>query len=184
MVKPSCRTLATIGLMLWAIPSSAHQVHVSAQVRGSTIHGEAYFHGGVPVRDATVTAFDPSGQQIGTTRTDQQGEFSLKARFRCDHKLLVDAGEGHGAEFLIVAGQLPKRLPPRGNGRTSAKTSPDNEQLEAIRAEIGLLREQLSNYEQKIRLRDILGGIGYIVGIAGVTFYFLGVRRLRSKTGV
>ena len=49
-----------------------------------------------------------------------------------------------------------------------------------LTAELAALRRELRQYEQRIRLRDVLGGIGYIVGMAGVAFYFLGVRRRQS----
>ena len=45
------------------------------------------------------------------------------------------------------------------------------------------LREQLSNYEEKIRMHDILGGIGYIVGLMGIVFYLrASTRKNRAVT--
>jgi len=49
--------------------------------------------------------------------------------------------------------------------------------IEALQAQVGALRRELNDYEQTVRLRDVLGGIGYILGLAGVAFYFLGIRR-------
>ena len=54
--------------------------------------------------------------------------------------------------------------------------------LAEIHAEIDNLRRQLADYEQRTRLRDVLGGLGYLAGIAGVAFYFLGSRRSIKKT--
>jgi len=48
----------------------------------------------------------------------------------------------------------------------------------AVSKQIRPLREQLEQYEEKIRLHDILGGIGYIVGLMGLG-YFLSVRKKR-----
>ncbi|MCD6405148.1 MAG: carboxypeptidase regulatory-like domain-containing protein [Planctomycetes bacterium] len=42
-------------------------------------------------------------------------------------------------------------------------------------------REQLDRYEEKTSLHDVLGGIGYILGITGVAFYFLGTRKLKEN---
>jgi nickel transport protein len=47
----------------------------------------------------------------------------------------------------------------------------------AVSRQIRPLREQLEAYESKTRLHDTLGGIGYIVGIAGIAFYFMGRRK-------
>jgi len=49
--------------------------------------------------------------------------------------------------------------------------------LADVRAEVGKLRRQLDGYEQTIRMRDVIGGLGYLVGIGGVAFYFLGKKR-------
>ena len=34
-----------------------------------------------------------------------------------------------------------------------------------------------------MRLQDIVGGVGYILGITGMLFYFLGIRRKETSTG-
>ena len=175
MVKCLSRVVALLatGWMLPASPAFAHHLHVfaSADPDGMTIRGSVYFRSGTPARNATLIAHDPAGEEIGRTKTDQQGEFSLEAKYHCDHRLLVDAGEGHGAQFTVKAAELSAALPPRGDAPGSAG------RLEAVHAQLVELRKQLNQYEQSLRLRDILGGIGYIVGIAGVAFYLLGMRR-------
>ncbi len=50
----------------------------------------------------------------------------------------------------------------------------------AVARQIRPLREQLEKYEEKIRLHDILGGIGYIIGLMGL-WLFLGVRKGIAK---
>ena len=39
------------------------------------------------------------------------------------------------------------------------------------------LRRELQEWRNQERLRDILGGIGYLLGMCGIAFYFLGTRR-------
>lgn len=150
-----------VGLVWGPAPILAHGIDIDARVRG-TMEGQARYHDGTPVRDATVTASDPAGKEIGRTTTDRQGKFMLKARFRCDHRLLVDTGDGHGAERTIAAAQLPPGLPPRGDVPVSPTTNDES-------------------YGQRPSLRDVLSGIGYIVGVPGIAFYFLGIRRRRSR---
>jgi nickel transport protein len=76
----------------------------------------------------------------------------------------------------------------------SQKTTPAKEEIptsipfeeiedivnKAVSKQIRPLREQLEGYEEKIRLHDILGGLGYIIGLMGLG-YFLGARRKRNK---
>jgi len=180
--------LALSGAMLLATPAFGHQLYVVAHARGAMIRGEAYFRGRIPARNLEVKALDPDGRIIGETSTDEQGKFTLEAKYRCEHRLIVDTGDGHAAECTVAAGQLPDSLPTRGPA-THAHLSPnedrrppaDNQQLEAIRAEVAALRDELKQYEQRTRLRDVLGGIGYIVGLSGISFYFLGIRRKPSN---
>ena len=160
IVPGSCGPLllpwAITAVLLNSATTLAHGVHVSAYFHDGAIHGEAHFPDDTPVRKATVTAFDPAGEEIGRTTTDEKGEFSLETKFRCDHRLLVDTGDGHGGEYTVRATELL------------------GDPLEDIRQKLDDLREQLW-------LRDVLGGLGYIVGITGIAFYFLGVRRKESK---
>ena len=163
-------------------------MEVFATVEGKTIQGRAGFHDGTPARNADVKAFDPAGQEIGRTKTDEQGKFSLEARFRCDYRLLVDTNDGHGAEYTIAAKILPADLPQRdssagsvvqvqadaegGQGQLS-----DSALLKDIHGDVDALQDQLDRYEHSIRYRDILGGIGFIVGLAGAAygFYYRGL---------
>jgi hypothetical protein len=54
--------------------------------------------------------------------------------------------------------------------------------LADIRDEVATLRRQLAGYEQTTRIRDVLGGLGYLAGIAGAAFYFLGRRVAVTKS--
>jgi len=46
--------------------------------------------------------------------------------------------------------------------------------IDALGQQIRQLQRQVEEYEQRTRLRDVLGGIGFILGLAGIAFYFLG----------
>ena len=64
----------------------------------------------------------------------------------------------------------------------AASTSPDEEALTrkieaAVAKRIRPLVREIGELKEEVRFHDILGGIGYILGLAGVAFYFLGVRR-------
>jgi nickel transport protein len=69
----------------------------------------------------------------------------------------------------------------------SLRTAPNAESLkadlQALQRQIARLQKDLNRSESELRLRDILGGVGYILGIMGLVFYFLGVRR-KEKTRV
>jgi nickel transport protein len=183
-------------------PAQAHQLNVFAVVQGKAIAGEAYFRGGTPVPNAAVTVLDAAGLTLGQTTTDAQGKFRFEPQWRCDHRLVLRAEGGHMAEFTVAAEELPRSLParegPEGKTRTGKQPGPpDNptradkqpvppdaaavadllERLEAVDRQVAELRKELARYEDKVRWHDVLGGIGCIFGFAGLSFYFLGVRR-------
>ncbi len=185
-----------------ATPAAAHKASVFAAVQGKVISGEAYFRDGSPLRSAQVTVFDPAGAKLGETKTDAEGKFSFEPRRRCDHRVVVDGGEGHAAQCTVRADELPGGLPGGDAGQSapdrSPQSSPANDppatphvaaagppvrhddlhgDLEAIQNQLVQLRRDLAARDDSARWRDVLGGIGYILGLMGLAFYFLGVRR-------
>jgi nickel transport protein len=67
----------------------------------------------------------------------------------------------------------------KAHGERPADAVP--EKLEELHDEIDHLAEQLSAHDERIRITDIIGGIGYIVGITGAVYYYLGARRRRQS---
>jgi nickel transport protein len=175
-----------------------HVVNVFAVVEGRTIRGEVYFRGGVAAQGAQVEAFDPQGKKLAEVTTDAEGKFSFPARFRCDHRLLAHAGEGHAGEYTVEAAELSEDLPPPDGSPDvslqgppppgpsavhsgSPAPLPGDERLktlieEAVSKQVTPLRRQLDAYEKTIRFRDVLGGIGYIFGVMGLIAYLLAIR--------
>jgi len=196
---------ALAGLVLVdAEAAYAHKLKLFATAEGKTISGYAYLSGGARLRDQTVQILSPGGDRLGETKTNDNGEFVFVAACKCDHLLRIDAGDGHGASFVVKAHELPDDLPVlgipvKGATATSAEatatdkagqlvlpTETDKMIVRAVSKQIRPLREQLDHLEETIRLRDVLGGIGYILGITGVVFYILGVRKSekpRSSAG-
>ncbi|MDH4320437.1 MAG: hypothetical protein OEV73_02965, partial [Desulfobulbaceae bacterium] len=54
---------------------------------------------------------------------------------------------------------------------------------QAVAHNIRPLREQIEAYEQKVRLHDILGGIGYIMGLAGIFAYLQAGKKEKASGG-
>jgi hypothetical protein len=94
------------------------------------------------------------------------------------------------AVVLVVLALCPGTAVGHGGSHETSISKPSHESpdraadptLAGIHTEIDNLRRQLADYEQRIRLRDVLGGLGYLAGIAGVAFYFLGSRRSTKTT--
>ena len=191
--------LALAAALFWVGPAQAHKVKVFASAEGSLITGYAYFPGGGRIKGGRVDIIGPDGEKLAQVMIDERGEFSFQAQARIDHRLVLDAGQGHVARFLVEAEELPESLP--GGGRTKT-TSPlaapaDNAPIpgqanisedrlvelidQAVSRQIRPLRRQVEAFQEKIYWHDVLGGIGYIIGLMGLSLYFLGRRRSKGR---
>jgi nickel transport protein len=175
----------------------AHKLKIFAMGEGKAISGYVYFPGGGRAQGLTVKALGPDGATLGEATTNAKGEFTIPVKFRCDYELVTQTADGHRATFPVKAADLADDLPPLGSAAPTPTTrqeaapkapstsvAPSDAKLtalveKAVRDAVRPLREQIEQYEEKRRLHDILGGIGYILGLGGLAFYFLGVRRRR-----
>lgn len=199
---------------LRASAAHAHKVKVFATAEEDTISGYVYFSGGNRPRSAVIRIAGPGGAALGEAKTNENGEFSFKAKYSCDHILTMDLEDGHAARFTIKSEELPAGLPPlprapektlgeagtppkepvaeesesvMAPGASEVSGSPSRPGMEtavaeavvaeAVSRQIRPLREQLDRLEAKIRLSDVVGGIGCLFGVTGIAFYFLGVRK-------
>jgi nickel transport protein len=176
-------------LLALPAPARAHQLHVFAQARGTMIVGHAFFASDIAARQVDVIARDPSGRELGRTKTDDDGNFTLAARVRVDYHFTVETPD-HAASCVLSAAELPDSLPanpaasaekpPTANADIASRDSGaglksdpavSDAGMEALQKQIEGLRRQIDQSEQRLRLRDILGGIGYILGLAGIAAY-------------
>ena len=65
------------------------------------------------------------------------------------------------------------------SGTAPTDSGLDKALLVEIHGDVDALQEQLNEYEHRLRFRDILGGIGFIVGIIGAAYgyYYRGLLR-------
>ncbi|MFZ1414470.1 MAG: hypothetical protein WAS73_07835 [Defluviicoccus sp.] len=179
-----------------ASPALAHKLKVFAAAVGERIEGTVYFVGGGPARGARILIESPDGTLIEALTADHAGAFAFTAKVRADHVIRTDSADGHSARMTIPASLLPAGLPlpTSGLGTTAAEareaTTPASSQVgrtgdvaaleasiaRAVAQQVAPLREQLNVYEDRVRLRDLLGGLGYILGLAGL-FAWMRARR-------
>jgi nickel transport protein len=189
--------LTTVVLLAVAPVVSAHGITLFATVEGATIQGTLLYADGTPAKSAPVAAFAPDGSKIAEAMTDETGRFAFQARVRCRHRLVGDAGQGHRGLFTVAEEDLPDSLPAPGQEAPPVPVSvgetpqapeagppalPSNfdQQIEAaVARQLRPLREQLNGYETTVRIRDVMGGIGYLFGLAGL-LALLKTRKARS----
>ncbi|WP_020590851.1 hypothetical protein [Kiloniella laminariae] len=178
----------------------AHKIISAAYPDGDKIEGEIGFSNGDMAGDVLVVVSDADGNKLGETTTDEDGFFTFIATARVDHHFRADLSAGHIASFVVTADELPETL--NGADGTAkqvavadagdsaaagmAPTSPavasgtimDEELLKSVVGkEVSKLRKELALFKEERRFQDILGGIGYILGIFGIASFLLGRRK-------
>lgn len=196
---PVCRAFASrkflmlLICLLWASPAWAHKVSIFAWVEGDMIHTESKFGDGKRVKGGTVSVFDPDGQLLVEGRTDDNGAFSFAPPCRCDLRIVMSAGMGHQNTWTLSATELPgpaastkpplptaepivrETVPPPGLGTPAAPLTAG--EVEAIVARQldeklqPLTRMLVQTTDKGPSFRDLLGGIGYIMGLVGLGAY-------------
>ena len=160
--------------------AAAHALELFANGEGQRIVGSVYFTSGTPADDAEITIYGPEGEQLGTPTPNDAGEFDYKVKAVADYRVVARSADGHEAERQVAAkefadGDASGSGSPGAHGATTdgATVTMQRDQLQAlirraVAAEVGPLRAEVHSYANRVRLGDILGGLGLIAGLAGV----------------
>lgn len=165
----------------------AHKVGLFAYQEGGIVHTEAYFVDGTPCRNAKITANETGGTVVAEGVTDDDGLFSFPYTLTGDLTISVRAGMGHGREILLTANKAytmdssPEREEAPVTEGSAVLAEADIQKI--VEDRINPIRESLREIkkkQEKPTLGKILGGLGWIVGMAGA--YLWGVsRKSRDK---
>jgi nickel transport protein len=181
-------------LLLVALPAAAHKVNVFGYVEGGMIQGEGYFPGGGKAKNSKVELVDSSGKVLASTTTDAKGSFKLELpQAKPPLKLVLTASMGHKGEYMLTAADLGQtspavsmvkgkktgQEPERANDQSNTATvSLDEKQLKeivnkALEEKLAPLQAQIARMtaERAVGVADIVGGLGYILGLLGLAAY-------------
>lgn len=183
------KTFVIIMLLLFCCsPAQAHRLSVFAYEEQGRLHVESFFSGNRPARNCPVTLSSADNAKVvAQGKTDDQGKAAMALPTAGqDIEVVVDCGDGHRGQWLYqhedAAGELEST-----SSQGAAINQPDQplpaNQLDEARfrkiigqeldKQLGPIRRQLAlNSSHQPSLTDILGGIGYLLGLAGLVAYF------------
>ena len=185
-------------------PALAHRVLVYAYAEGGNILTESKFVPDTPVRQGKILVQDQkTGQVLLTGQTDDLGKFSFKipaaaAAQKMDLLIVAEAAMGHRGQWLLKAdsyltGATPgKAAAPAPASATTAvtpgtkATNVDQQALaaavnKALERQLAPIKEMLTELTiHRTSPTDIIGGIGYILGLFGLWAYFQSKRKKDS----
>jgi nickel transport protein len=197
-----CLIFALLGSLFFPVSASAHKVTVFAWVDGDTIHTQSKFSGGKRVKDGAILVYDAENKLLLEGKTDENGMFSFKIPKKTAFKIVLKAAMGHMAVWKLPAEELrgnesiPSVVPSRmaaphdtesvlsgiekkGGPSGSSKISLDRSEIEKIinaslDKKLQPITEMLADaLNREPGFTEIMGGIGYILGLVGVALYFL-----------
>ncbi|WP_027178751.1 hypothetical protein [Maridesulfovibrio bastinii] len=184
-------TICLIGFQIST--ASAHRVNLFAYVEGDTIYSESYFSKKNRVHQGKITVFElESGKQILTGKTDDEGNFNFPIpketlKNHTGLKIVLNASQGHRNKWILKASEINPSLDkkePSASSTTIAKAPESTSELtetqknylqprlQKIENELDAIKSILiSQQETGPGMTDIIGGIGYILGLFGIAAF-------------
>ncbi len=187
--------------LLFPREGQAHRVNIFAYADGDAVQIECSFSKSQRVRNGKLTMYDAQTDEVlATAVTDEQGFFRYVPGtdfLKRGHglKILLNAGEGHRNSWTLA----PEDLRTISGGDGSARPSPSSavsgtpppvlpspadmppadieKRLESmLEAKLAPMRRMLgkvlaAQQDESPRLRDIIGGIGWIIGLLGMAAF-------------
>ncbi|MDR1870395.1 MAG: hypothetical protein LBS60_00465 [Deltaproteobacteria bacterium] len=201
--------LMGLGAILALAPNEAlaHGVYIFGWEEGDQICSDSYFTRSDKVQGGTVRILGPDGSVLAEGRSSDAGLACFpRPQVPGDLQLVVEAGEGHRAEFTLRASELsplsaapaPSAAPASptaspasepASASASEPSEPLNASLDNVRS---IVREELKTQLSPIirtlaesraggegppTFREIFGGLGWVAGVFGVAFFFSGRKR-------
>jgi nickel transport protein len=187
------KSMATLILLAVILPATAfaHKIKIFAAAEGNGVKGFAYYAGGSRMQNAEIIVLGPDGKKLSQVKTDAVGSFVYKTDLAMELRFVVQTPDGHRAEFAVPARVTSQKKLIDINSSAKSYAASDlqhlsNKDLEnliakSVAREVNTLREQLVLHDEKVRFHDIVGGIGYIFGLAGLACFFQNRKKRQNQ---
>jgi nickel transport protein len=174
----------------------AHRVMIFGWVEGDRVMTQSKFSSNRVVQRGEISVYDSTGNRILTGQTDTQGEYSFQIPAQEQLRIVLATAGGHQAEWTITKEELESvsqihshadndqtqsqsQAPVSGNCQQEVREAAFAEMLD--RKLSPMMRHIAESSQIHTSLRDILGGIGYIIGLVGLVAYMRS--RQKEKQG-
>lgn len=169
----------------------AHKVNVFAYSEGDRVYVQGYFLDGRKAKNSKIVVYSDAGAVLAEGLTNEQGEFTFPAPRKQGGRIVLNAGEGHQAEYIFMAsefaGATSPQTPPAGAAASAEEHvlptggSEAAVQQEALRRAVAEgvlpLAKEIAELKERRAASDIIGGLGFIIGVLGLFAYFKASRK-------
>lgn len=185
------------------LTAAAHKVSIYAYAEDGKVFAVGYFVDGSKAKNSLIEVFDvKSGKKLLEVKTNEKGETSFKIPKIVPLRLVITASMGHKNDYTVSedevreAAGIPKSEDreqiiesgsqvsepigtlPATHGLSSSEIETIVERtLEKKLLPIKNILIQIQESSSKPGISEILGGIGYILGLMGIIMYFKSRRR-------
>lgn len=178
----------------------AHKVNIYAYAEDGVIYSESYFVDGSKCKNSILEVFDEKNKtKLLEGKTDDEGKFSFKIPKTTSIKLVLHASMGHQAEFIIGEDEVREAMGIKSQ-KSKESESKKIQRVEKEEHKAPTQGTQTLNYsnieeivenaiDKKLQpvmkmlikiqeesgrpgITEIIGGIGYIIGILGIISYY------------
>ncbi len=177
---------ALVAFACLALPAEAHRLKLFAQVTGDTIAGYGFYIGGGRPEGADLVVTTPEGKEVSQLKTGEDGGFSFRPPTPGRYRLTLSGGDGHFASIDISTDGTPAAPSPTTvtPAASAVPVDLDARIAQAVDAAVARqIRPLLKAYDAadgRVRFNDLVGGLGWIIGLAGLWAWF---RSRRSGHG-
>ncbi len=166
-------------------------MHLFTAQIGDKLEVKSFFADGSPCKNCDITVLDANDKEILKGKTDEKGKFTFSLPQNIEKvKIILLAEEGHIVKKTINISALTKEkkvmskiknmpqivegkdVPQKENFIETCKAM--EEEVISLKSEIQALREELLSLRkdiQRFAFRDILGALGYILGIFAIIYF-------------
>lgn len=172
-----------------ALPASAHLLKIFATVKEESVAGYAFFLRGGRLSEAEVVIKNAAGEIVHRGETDAKGRFSWQPPTPADYVIVVNARDGHIAKTTLQRSRFPavdptpqaSAAPAAAEAQTGACSPEQIRKIvaQAVARQIRPLLEAHAHAVARNRITSIVGGIGMIIGLAGIAMWGFSRRRER-----
>ncbi len=169
----------------------AHKVNMFAHVEGDKVRVEGYFSDGKRAEKSRIQVFAPDGERLLEGTADDEGVFVFDVPRISDLRITLYAGVGHRAEYTVSEAELAgtantAAADPVATASSVAAGIAPAEVDAMVRKAVGEallpVMRSLSELKEQRGFSDIVGGIGFIIGVLGV-FFYVKARRMTKTAG-
>jgi len=181
------------------VTAYAHKVNVFAYVEGDQIYIQGYFSDGKTAKNSEVTIYGSNGRELTKGQTNEEGVITFPIQGKQSLRIVLNAGQGHQASYEIPLEEItgtaivPASDPPPSStdqsspvGEMIAGSSGESAQVseamvrKAVAQGVLPLAREISELKERRGFSDIVGGIGFIVGLLGV-FAYVKARQIKRN---